>query len=205
MHEASVARKTIFSGTEATKFVEDLDAPVEAQSVLSYASSAFAVDDDGVLLPKPPKTDLRATEFLCPYCGITCPIRQAKGKAWKAHVIQDIQPYVCTYKDCKTGDQIYGSSKAWLEHERLTHRRVWQCFEHREPQYTSALGLTKHLQKNHEQLSAEQAQTLVNMSESTLRDERTTCPFCLQDIGASANASKHIARHMLAIATFSVP
>ncbi|KAK6331781.1 Checkpoint kinase 2 [Orbilia javanica] len=202
----SVAQKTMVSMTEATRFDKALDDIVEVQSVISYASTRFDINGDDVKLPAPPTAASKGTEFLCPYCGIVCPERHGKGRAWKAHILRDLQPYICTYEDCDDGQRIFNSRTAWLEHERLGHRRVWQCFEHVEPKFGSKAALQNHLECEHgDEVTAKQVQNLIDLCELSIMDTRTTCPFCLLEGPFPGELEDHIALHMHRIATFAIP
>src|ERR1700712_1195640 len=98
----------------------------------------------------------------------------------RAHVLQDLQPYICTYPECSKGLEMYSSRTAWLEHERLVHRRVWQCFEHANWVFRSKRGLKEHLQADHLQhVTESQITDLLEVSESSLADDRKYCPICL--------------------------
>ncbi|KAL8911247.1 MAG: hypothetical protein Q9171_003545 [Xanthocarpia ochracea] len=39
----------------------------------------------------------------------------------RRHVVKDLRPYSCTFRDCATGGQLYDSSKDWLHHEAQQH------------------------------------------------------------------------------------
>ncbi|KAF3144670.1 Checkpoint kinase 2 [Orbilia oligospora] len=94
----TIAGKTIFSKTEATRFDKRLDDTLETRSVISYASARVESDGGEIELPPPPVAVSKGTEFMCPYCGIMCPARHGKGAAWKAHVLRDLQPYISHLK-----------------------------------------------------------------------------------------------------------
>lgn len=121
----SITERSIISGTEASRYDRKLDDMLETQFVISYASTSFDVYGNVVDLPLPPAEAAQGMAFFCPHCGILCPSRHGKDRAWRAHVLQDLQPYVCTYPNCPDGFEMYSSRHAWLEHERLIHRRVW--------------------------------------------------------------------------------
>jgi hypothetical protein len=75
--------KTILSGTDATKFDPKLDDKLDAETVISYATTAKGTDGNAVDLPPPPVEASSMPEFRCPFCWITCPSKQGKGKAWR--------------------------------------------------------------------------------------------------------------------------
>jgi len=79
----SLIEKSILSGTEATTYDRRLDDSPDMQSVISYASTAFDLHGNSICLPPAPVAASRGAEFLCPYCGITCPSRHGKDRAWR--------------------------------------------------------------------------------------------------------------------------
>ena len=196
--------KTWLSGTVATEYDRNLDDKLDTQSSISYASTSFDMHGNAIDIPPPPAISLTQTEFLCPYCRIVHPARHAKGRAWRAHVLQDLQPYTCTYPDCPDGLQMYSTRHAWLEHERLVHRRVWQCFEHASAVFSSQSGLHRHLKSQHNDITKAQIQNLLDVSESSLVDAREKCPICLLSRGYCKELDKHMSFHLEKLATFSV-
>ncbi|PVH93752.1 hypothetical protein DM02DRAFT_695165 [Periconia macrospinosa] len=92
----------------------------EAKStVISYATTAKDVKGKPADLPPLPVNMISNREFMCPYCKVVCPSWQGKGKSWRTHILQDLQPYVCTFPDCSEGDNLYANRAAWIEHERM--------------------------------------------------------------------------------------
>lgn len=80
---SSVMEQSILSGTEATRYDPKLDDSLDRQSVISYVSTAFDVHGNIVDLPPAPVAASRESEFVCPYCGIVCPSRHGKNRAWR--------------------------------------------------------------------------------------------------------------------------
>ncbi|KAK6501618.1 Checkpoint kinase 2 [Arthrobotrys musiformis] len=200
-----IAAKSILSMTEATKFDEHLDDKLEVQSVISYVSARVDIDGNETELPPPPIAASQGTEYLCPYCGIVCPARHGKGSGWRAHVLRDLQPYICTYNECDDGNRLFSSRTAWLEHERLVHRRIWQCFEHVEPKFGSKVALQDHLKSEHgNDITDLQIQNLVEICESSVEDTRDICPFCLLEGPFPTGLANHMALHMQRFATFPI-
>ncbi|EGX52138.1 hypothetical protein AOL_s00043g528 [Orbilia oligospora ATCC 24927] len=201
----TVAGKTIFSRTEATRFDKRLDDTLETRSVISYASARVESDGGEIELLPPPVAASKGTEFLCTYCGIVCPARHGKGGAWKAHVLRDLQPYICTYDKCEDGNRVFNSRTAWLEHERLGHRRIWQCFEHLEPVLNSKAALQAHLKVDHgNDITDEQIENLIEICALSIEDTRTICPFCFFRGPFPEGLGDHMASHMQRFATFPV-
>jgi len=124
----------------------------------------------------------------------------------RAHVLQDLQPYICTYHDCSDAFQMYSSRHRWLEHERLVHRRIWQCFGHANAVFASSSELRDHLQSQHsEGVTEAQIQNLLDVCESSVVDTRTKCPICLIEGPFKKGLDNHLSFHLETFATFSVP
>ena len=81
--QSVAASRSILSGTEATRYDPKLDDSLDRQSEISYASTAFDVHGNIVDLPPAPVAASRGSEFVCPYCGIVCPSRHGKNRAWR--------------------------------------------------------------------------------------------------------------------------
>ncbi|KAL9074029.1 MAG: hypothetical protein Q9157_004538 [Trypethelium eluteriae] len=199
--------RTRLSENEANRFDKRLDDGLETESVISYASTAvdsYLYGND-VDLPAPPTTALKEPEFLCPYCGIICPLRYGKHSTWRAHILHDLQPYICTYRQCNEENLLFSSSTTWLEHERLGHRRIWQCFEHADPEFSSRAALQDHLQSEHgNDITKTQILNLVEVSGSTIAETRTSCPFCFLEAPFNKKFEDHVASHMQAFAVYSL-
>lgn len=120
--------RTLLSGTEATQHHQSLDEILDTKSVTSYAVTVKDLHGKGVELPPPPRTADGDKDFECPYCYIICPARYGRGRAWRTHLLQDLQPYICTYPDCESSEQLFRSRREWAEHE-ASHRKAWRCPE----------------------------------------------------------------------------
>jgi hypothetical protein len=86
--------KTLLSVTEATQHHQSLDDIVDSKSVTSYATTVRDLTGKGIDLPPPPRSADGERDFECPYCFIICPGRYGKGRPWRTHLLQDLQPYV---------------------------------------------------------------------------------------------------------------
>ncbi|EUC47258.1 hypothetical protein COCMIDRAFT_35250 [Bipolaris oryzae ATCC 44560] len=199
--------KTMLSGTEVTQLHQSLDDIVDTKSVTSYAVTVKDVHGKGIDLPPPPKSADGDKEFECPYCWIVCPARYGKGRAWKTHLLQDLQPYSCTYQDCESSHQLFRSRREWAEHE-ASHRKVWRCPEHPNAVFHSQLGLEDHLRQAHlDSFPESQLVTIVKVGEATTVDLRERCPICRAPTDAKeiGDLQSHIANHLERIATFALP
>ena len=199
--------KTLLSGTEATHHNQSLDEIIDAKSVTSYAVTLKDIHGKGVDLPPPPKTANGEKDFECPYCYIICPARYGRGRAWRTHLLKDLEPYICTYAQCESSEQLFRSRREWLEHE-ASHRKAWRCPEHPAAVYKSRSGLEDHLRSNHMGSFLEsQLGAIANVGETSMVDMRQKCPIChvSADSEGLGDFQNHIANHLERIATFSLP
>ncbi|KAJ4367074.1 hypothetical protein N0V83_007604 [Neocucurbitaria cava] len=210
MVEASSQKtgKTLLSATEATQHHQSLDEIVDAKSVTSYAVTVKDIHGKGIDLPPPPRAANGEKDFECPYCYIICPARYGRGRAWRTHLLQDLQPYICTYPECESSEQLFRSRREWAEHE-AGHRKVWRCPEHPAAVYKTSAGLEEHLRQRHmdDSFPESQVATIVKVGETSTVDVRQKCPICHVPADAEGldNLQNHIANHLERIATFALP
>jgi hypothetical protein len=199
--------KTLLSGTEATHHHQSLDEIVDTKSVTSYAVTVKDLHGKGVELPPPPRAADGDKDFECPYCYIICPARYGRGRAWRTHLLQDLQPYVCTYSECESSEQLFRSRREWAEHE-ASHRKAWRCPEHPAAVYKTSSGLEEHFRREHaESFPETQLASIVKVGETTTIDVRHKCPICnaVADTEGLGDFHNHIANHLERIATFALP
>ncbi|KXH32131.1 hypothetical protein CNYM01_09317 [Colletotrichum nymphaeae SA-01] len=192
----------LVSETDATRYEENMDEH-DTVSTVSYASTALDIGGSTSRLPPPPSIITGQHEFLCPYCHVLCPSKEAKGKRWREHIRHDLQPYMCTYIDCADADVMFINRASWTEHESQAHRRIWRCFEHG-MQFSSQDSLTAHLESFHCDLGVAQIQSISELSVVSRDDERKACPFCLSFGPFKKDLINHMAFHMEELATFAI-
>jgi len=121
----------------------------------------------------------------------------------REHILQDLQPYMCTYPDCPEPDAMYTNRASWLDHEAQAHRKVWRCFEHSDL-FRTKEELQHHLSIAHSALGSVQAQALADLGSAITQDERKACPFCFATGPYHKDLANHMASHMENLACFSV-
>lgn len=119
-------------------------------------------------------------------------------------MLQDLQPYICTYLECSDAFQLHSSRLLWLEHERLVHRRIWRCFNHVDAVFASSEELRNHFQSKLHNFTKAQIKNLLDVCESSVKDTRTKCPICLEG-PFEKGLENHLSFHLEKFATFSVP
>ncbi|KAI4640769.1 hypothetical protein J4E93_008361 [Alternaria ventricosa] len=180
---------------------------VDTKSVTSYAVTVKDLDGKGIDLPPPPKAATCDKDFECPYCWIVCPARYGKGRAWKTHLLQDLQPYICTHRDCESSELLFRSRREWAEHE-ATHRKLWRCPEHVNALYNTQAGLENHLRQEHiGSFPDDQIAIMAKIGETIAADSREKCPICFVPTVTEGlgDLQSHIANHLERLATFALP
>jgi hypothetical protein len=126
---------------------------------------------------------------------------------WHQHVLEDIEPYLCTFDECFSAQEMYAARDDWYKHELETHRikKVWPCAACMKEFSTKELA-ESHLEEHRDEL--EEAD--IDMMKAMLRQSRSSkhlnmqmCPLCLERLQPKDTKS-HIARHLEQFALLSV-
>ncbi|KAI0105595.1 hypothetical protein F4776DRAFT_668561 [Hypoxylon sp. NC0597] len=207
-HGAQTAITAVPSlATSATELPLDLTSPGDITSAISHQSRLSTVMDlkgEKLEWPAPPIQPTNSRYFTCPYCKILCPQRYLNKDAWRIHLIHDLQPYHCTYEDCRDPHRIYGTRQDWIDHESQ-HSRVWHCQTHSEefetqPEYVDHLK-TSHPEATDEHFSPELISSAVGPSLKPHRD----CPFCPTAFSDVTKMERHIMFHLERCAMIALP
>ena len=126
------------------------------------------------------------------------------------HLFTDLQPYICTFTDCRDELAQFSSRAAWAAHEFSRHRttRSWTCPEC--PQdFPDVSGWENHLQERHRlffsgpNLRIAKSNALRIEARQIKNDE---CPLCRIVVGKPRRGFvKHVGRHMEEIALMALP
>ena len=127
----------------------------------------------------------------------------------RRHVFIDLNPYICTFTDCKLGLASFGTRRSWADHEFSIHRvsKVWSCSE---------CGISfpdKERYQEHAKWKHAPVFTRGQLELLTKTAEKYTgnavcgsCPFCAENPGTKVRAfSMHVAKHMEEIALAVLP
>ncbi|KXX73181.1 PR domain zinc finger protein 16 [Madurella mycetomatis] len=179
------------------------------QSVISrYNRVSTIVTSQGPKLewpPPPAHMTARPAEFItCPYCHLIYPGQYLAKDAWRSHIIQDLQPYHCTYEGCSDPNRLYGSYQEWIDHESQ-HTRVWHCHRHAR-EFETQLEYTQHLRQDHsdtapKRFSPELVSAAIGPSLRVHRD----CPLCPTVFTEVSEMQRHLRYHLERLALFSLP
>jgi len=125
----------------------------------------------------------------------------------RAHLIQDLQPYMCTYPDCIEGDgKLLNRWEDWILHERVKHRMTYSCPEHPAFVFNNQATYAEHVTMQHssdkyEGLKPEEIEKCANPVSKPDR----ACPVCPYDTGDWDEMEKHLAYHLESLALLALP
>ncbi|KAH6867306.1 hypothetical protein B0T10DRAFT_419988, partial [Thelonectria olida] len=163
-----------------------------AFTVSEYAVSTWQPAGDAVIFPPPPRRQSDEKFFECPYCFTLCPASILTDKAWKAHLLHDLRPYICTYEDCRNPDQLYDSRQDWDHHENSCHRKLE--------------AYRDHLRNDHGEYSDDaSAARIIRGSESVFDSTDRPCPVCSIVLETPRAMHSHMALHLERFSLFSLP
>ena len=215
---SSAGRQTNTTGTSVSDNAFDYAFPVArkrriAKDLNSQATyTSLMTNDQGergwLKIPVMPKAVELGKTFRCTVCGDK---QQAiiNQTEWKKHVFADLQPYICTFQDCKEGINSFGTRKSWNDHEFSVHRttKIWICNDCA-ARFSERDLFREHAYSNHGNvLMRNQLEALVNSAEKRVGiAEDNKCPFCYELPGTQSRAfAMHVGRHMEEIALAVLP
>ena len=196
---------SVFAKTQS-KDERDLTTDGDVQSIMTETSFATSHGSPTkVHFPPMPKAASNGQPFECPFC-YRIEVAETTHE-WRKHVYRDLQPYMCTFKECAIPDETYASRRQWFSHELQKHRKVWHCSGHCDRKFESGEQLTSHL-KAFWPVSITDAQipALLDMRASPIsRDEKLHCVLCRLEIIGRNQLQKHLGYHFEELALFALP
>lgn len=202
------------SSTKATIISEDIsigrlnrdigDVQSVASSVVGSLRARFPPIPDGA----------EDCPIVCPLCSAVLDISGGRTKeGWQRHVLEDSEPYVCTFKGCSSST--FADRGVWFEHEMESHRTIWICLycrckisdrdtfkSHIEFDHTNAWNKSK-------QDGVELSSLLVACQHPVQVIQPALCPFCgpywTSDSVPLHQYRSHVGQHLLEIALFALP
>ncbi|EXJ71182.1 uncharacterized protein A1O5_06176 [Cladophialophora psammophila CBS 110553] len=181
---------------------EQLYAPSVAESNSTVASSYTGKELHVAVLPRPTAEDgTELEDFECPYCMLMKTIRTKHQ--WKKHVMEDIQPYVCTFSGCDMSEQLFENREQWFRHELSAHRATWYCNEDGHPEFEAQIDFIKHMSDYHDtRLTEQKLQLSKDMFQRPLKSVGGKCNLCQM---FSSRLKSHVSRHLEQVALFALP
>ena len=178
----------------------------------SNPEGALAAESFPPGVPMPPAQTLPA-EFECQLCFRVK--KFLKPSDWTKHVHEDVQPFTCTYANCKE-PKSFKRKADWVRHENERHRRLswWACTQddcqhkcYRKDNFLQHL-VREHKLPEPKQKSKAAAKKARNSDEpiwvlirnchhqTTTRPQEEPCKFCGKVFNSWKKLTVHLAKHM---------
>ncbi|KAI4859353.1 hypothetical protein F4820DRAFT_453963 [Hypoxylon rubiginosum] len=146
-------------------------------------------------------------EVTCPFCFYALPAQDVvDDKKWKLHVKDDLDAYVCMFKDCNSPHELYGHSSSWLKHMR-EHAMRWRCTSksHGEVVCESRSDYLSHIKVAHQgKFSDAQLGILADKNCRVMGPLFKSCPLCGKE-EVDGIMEDHIVGHLRFLALKSLP
>ncbi|KAF2468961.1 uncharacterized protein BDR25DRAFT_372851, partial [Lindgomyces ingoldianus] len=121
----------------------------------------------------------------------------------RKHVLADLQPYICTYPDCKLNDYPFENKEEWFNHETQSHRYELFCNTEGHASFWEASGFLEHMKKDHEDcVNENQLPALRRMFEQPTHPTSGACTLCQKQ---AVKLKTHLSRHLEQLSLFAIP
>ncbi|RSM08145.1 hypothetical protein CEP52_004871 [Fusarium oligoseptatum] len=198
---------------------------VTALSGVTEGSVSIEETGFSYMYPEPPTLGEMRRYGVCPYCSGFLSASKLTKEAWRKHLHEDLQPYVCISEKCRDPAQFFTNSEQWLQHmdkfhsrdwTQKVHMRTWYCDrEHERLEFKRESELQKHLSHDHGSLSEAHVSALVRRNWGVGCREAHVCPLCestpnnivplMNDKDKATILFRHIGDHLKSLALFSLP
>ena len=68
----------------------------------------------------------------------------------RKHVLNDLQPYVCTHTKCNVPDHLFENRDTWYSHETQQHKVEFFCNTDGHQGYTQLTNFETHMKQEHD-------------------------------------------------------
>ncbi|KAJ3549807.1 hypothetical protein NM208_g305 [Fusarium decemcellulare] len=164
-------QQTVVAATEVTRLEMGT-----LQRQRRKAESVASVTTRPELPPAPP---VKGTTFECPYCRLEFRAEEAENDRWTEHVLQDFEPYFCTFEGCKNPFDVPNSFDGLLGHlQSHLEERYYIDMPNEGYKELSKLEFEAYLNQK-----GEGSGETVNLLKETSRRRKgaflfESCPFC---------------------------
>ncbi|KAF2797773.1 hypothetical protein K505DRAFT_358076 [Melanomma pulvis-pyrius CBS 109.77] len=194
-----------------------------ATSTVAPSSTASASEAGGLStagpfeVPPAPQLDEEEREKMCPYCCLVFPRKlfstQRKSLRWKKHLLDDLQPYICLFKNCDQAGKTYRSFKDWQAHLNSPHDQDWACpLPHPEADtaeeqtiiFDTASQFQSHLDLYHPDLGNSSTHGIFRTASHPAVLPQW-CFVCLAEQTSEVALHKHLANHLESAFLLALP
>ncbi|KAF2490603.1 hypothetical protein BU16DRAFT_159462 [Lophium mytilinum] len=182
--------------------VSRLYAPSMPESRTTAASDQAANTERVIIPPRPVgKNGKPLEQFVCPYCSVTQIIKSERS--WKKHVLEDLQPYACTYPACELQEYLFENREEWNNHETQHHRLEWSCNTQDHQCFVELPSFLEHMAGIHDSsLNERQIQASRGMFQRPVQSHSGVCTLCHKQ---ATKLKIHVSRHLEQMSLFAIP
>ena len=136
-------------------------------------------------------------------------LNQDANGEYREHVLDDVEPFMCTFGGCAQSYRTYGSRDDWQDHENSVHRisTVWICHDC-DTTFSSTELFKHHIRSIHYETFPELHLDAIAKMCKTIRADNTPrqrCILCGMAMNTKQNEFDHLAIHLLDLALFVFP
>ncbi|KAE9380663.1 hypothetical protein N431DRAFT_134550 [Stipitochalara longipes BDJ] len=92
----------------------------DMRNPLIKSYSVYSPSSYSPALPPPPIELPCLSPFECDICGLVLDVKRKRN--WRKHVMDDLQPYMCSFEQCKSGHSTFARRRDLLNHEMQEHK-----------------------------------------------------------------------------------
>lgn len=160
----------------------------------SIISRGSVIQSNEYDYPPQPEQKEGASYQSCILCDAPLNPKSLTPRAWRIHVDQDLEPYVCISEDCMDPPQYFKSEGDWMDHmqnrhslhwSENIHTKRWYCDYSHPGQITKPLEFDEetefvnHLKTDHAgDFTQPKIQGLVIRNRWTAKRDPFVCPLC---------------------------
>lgn len=144
------SRSVAFSATVASSINRARFADYAKSTALSGITKAAVGRRQQLEVPAPPKEDGQ-DKLECPYCLRMVSREEMAQPRWTRHILRDIDPLNCLFKDCEESLTLFKTVEEWLGHMQWQHTIVYCCqaVGHEREILGSSQDLEDHIRGEH--------------------------------------------------------
>jgi hypothetical protein len=216
-HEISNIDPSETVGSEFQSNAFRLPPPSSVASSTTSSSAAGGFRSGGPFeVPPPPKLGAEEKEKACPYCCLVLPAKtfltERKAKRWEKHLLEDLQPYICLFKNCSMGGKSYSSFKAWQAHLSQPHPPSWLCPLHAEDAdhvdqgsllFDTLSSFENHLTTYHPDVDPLDTDLADRASQPAVIPQE--CFVCFEELLSLPILHRHMANHFKSMLLLALP
>ncbi|KAH8896420.1 hypothetical protein GQ53DRAFT_639935, partial [Thozetella sp. PMI_491] len=194
-------------------------------SMISRGSAVRDSEGNDFPYPSMPKPKGGASYHSCTICADPLHTSTMSDQAWRSHVDQDLESYVCISEECLEPPRYFSHARDWMDHMQTKHNmdwaqrvhtEMWFCDLGHDPavEFDEKKQFMEHLEQQHgKRLTPSQLQGRARRNRRIATRDPFICPFCdcvpptivdrLHEKPYN-RFSEHIATHLKSVSFFSL-